>query len=122
MTIKRLKDRNVFISGPMSGITHYNVAAFCDAHATLKERGVRRVYNPAIAWLTTTNPDMDLENRHETWMRLCISNLVSGVYDLLVQLPGWHESDGTRTEFEVAMACGIEVCELSDVVGTTDIG
>lgn len=112
-----LSNRRVFLSGPMTGIEHYNVGAFCEAHAALKERGVSTIYNPAMRWLNT--PEARAKGMsHADWMRVCVNELTKGWYDLLVQLPGWHDSDGAKTEFEVAMACGIEVCALSDI---TDI-
>ena len=37
-------------------------------------------------------------------------------YDVLVSLPCWQDSAGARLEREVAVACGIDVCELAEVV------
>ena len=114
-----LSNRRVFLSGPMTGIRHYNAWAFCEAHAALKERGVKTIYNPAIRWLSTPQKRAE-EMSHGDWMRVCISELTNGWYDLLVQLPGWHDSEGAKTEFEVAMACGMEVCSITDITDETE--
>ena len=113
----KVNGKRVFLSGPMSGISHYNAQAFLDAHVMLKEAGALSVYDPAIEWL-----ESDEDHDHAYWMRKCLReltadwpfNLCRG-YDILVQLPGWEDSVGASTEYEVAKACGIAVCELSEV-------
>lgn len=109
-----LSNRKVFLSGPVTGIRHYNAEAFFEAYAALKERGVNTIYNPAMRWLSRPQVGAE-EMSHGDWMRMCIGELTKGCYDLLVQLPGWHESEGAKTEFEVAMACGMEVCSITDI-------
>lgn len=112
--MSKVKGKKVFLSGPMSGLPHYNVAAFADAHATVIEHGAIHVYNPAIEYLKRGRNDMG----HEYWMRKCLQALIGDVpgYNVLVSLPGWEDSEGARTEREVAQACGIEVCELDEVM------
>lgn len=111
-----IKNRAVFISGPMTGIDNYNVAAFCEAHARLKALSPMRVYNPAIEYLQNRE-DMP----HKLWMRRCLVELLLGSngyrYDVLISLPGWQNSEGARLECAVANACGIEVVALSDLLG-----
>lgn len=104
----------VFLSGPMSGLPHYNVAAFADAHAVMVEQGACAVYNPAMAYLSSG----ETYHTHEYWMRKCIGELLGDCphYDILVSLPGWEESDGAKTERMVAMACGIKCVDLSEIV------
>ena len=108
-----VRGRHVFLSGPMSGISHYNVAAFADAHATVIEHGATHVYNPANEYLIRGMNDMV----HEYWMRKCLQALIGDVphYDVLVSLPGWEDSEGARTEREVAQACGIKCVDLSEI-------
>lgn len=108
-----IRGRHVFLSGPMSGISHYNVAAFADAHATVIEHGATHVYNPANEYLVRGRNDMG----HEYWMRKCLQALIGDVphYDVLVSLPGWEDSEGARTEREVAQACGIKCVDLSEI-------
>ena len=111
-----IKNRSVFISGPMSGIDNYNVAAFCEAHARLKALRPMDVYNPAVAYLQAR---ADMPHKH--WMWRCLIELLKGnngyKYDCLVQLPGWQQSEGAILEGLVAEGCGIEIAQLHDVLG-----
>ena len=113
--------KDVFLSGPMTGKEHYNVGAFADAHALLKDLGARSVYNPGIEYLLEPASESE-QCTHEHYMRRCIHELTSGVsmegparYDLVVLLPGWEESVGATEERAVARWCGIPVVELGDV-------
>ena len=111
-----IKNLSVFLSGPMSGIENYNVAAFCEAHARLKALRPMRVYNPAISYLTSGD-----EYLHTGWMMISLKELLAGNngyrYDVLIQLPGWQQSKGAILEGLVAEGCGIEIAQLSDVLG-----
>lgn len=117
----KVKDRTVFLSGPMTGIESYNVDAFLSAHKTLKLLGVRYVFDPAIEWLSSSGPTRD----HAYYMLRAIGELTNNDgygqadYDLLVSLPGWENSNGARVERIVANACGIETCDLSEVEGAS---
>ena len=125
-----MKGKSVFLSGPMSGLDYCNAAEFARAHAIVKEAGAYMVYNPAVEYLRSEYRADDMP--HSYWMRLCINELTSNVgthtifgdrhadnqrYHVLVMLPGWEDSPGARTEREVAIACGIRVCELEEVGG-----
>ena len=120
-----VKNKRVFLSGPMSDDPDtYHVHDFVDAHIKLKRCGAFHVFNPAIKWLEEDCETQD----HEYYMRKCIWELLSetfsfepdtgreSTYDLLVQLHGWDASEGARTEYEVAKACGIPVCGIDEVV------
>ena len=119
----RLAGKRVFLSGPMTGIDHYNVAAFAEAHAICKEAGAETVYDPAHEWLTSREP----EQAHEAYMSRCINVLTrtaqsrddwtvtEPVWDALVQLDGWQLSDGATLEMQVARACGIPVVGIREV-------
>lgn len=110
--MSKVKGKKVFLSGPMSGLPHYNVAAFAEAHAVMVEHGAFNVYDPAIAYLQSCET-----HTHEYWMRECIRELTSDYpyYDVLVSLPGWQDSEGAKTERMVAMACGIKCVDLSEI-------
>lgn len=118
----KVKGKRVFLSGPMSGLEHFNVDEFAKAHDVLRKAGAYKVYDPAIEYLRS---EVNSTTSHAVWMRRCISELTSttksliGVnvrrYDVLVSLPGWKRSRGARLERKVAKACGIEVCDLRDV-------
>lgn len=123
-----LTGKNVYISGPMTGRAHYGVAEFALAHAALKEAGAEYVYNPAMRYLVKSQRKL-AAMRHEDWMCDCIHELTERErrdqtwveitpmkYDLLVQLPGWEESEGALEEFSVAKACGIKVASIEEAL------
>jgi hypothetical protein len=110
----------IFLSGPMTGTKNNNVAAFCDAHATLKKLGARKVYNPALELLN--HPELS-ELTHERWMIRTLHELTDSrsddmrpEYDMVVRLPGWQSSDGAMAEHFCARACGIESVPLECVI------
>ena len=121
-----VKGKNVFLSGPMSGLPFYNVAAFAEAHAKMRNAGAVRVYDPAIEYLRSEARN-DAKMSHAYWMRRCINELTSsdqtnifsdgGIahYDVLVSLPGWEDSAGATLERNVALACGMRVYDLEEV-------
>lgn len=123
-----VKGKNVFLSGPMSGLPEYNVAEFAKAHAMLKERGVSYTFNPAIRYLVL-GAEKAKRMTHDDYMADCIHELtmrekrsqewcwvVPMKYDMLVLLEGWEESEGSRSEKAVAESCGIPVYELWEVI------
>lgn len=112
----------MYLSGPMTGLPDFNRDAFRRAKRLLVAAGAAHVWSPATlpgSWGT-----------HESYMLRCLSELSEpmidpqGVepwaprplYDLLVSLPGWETSGGARLERAVAVACGIEVRDLGEVV------
>ena len=115
---EKVKGKACFISGPMSGIEHFNVSAFAEAHAILKECGAKRIYDPAILWLQERN-DVSEQMTHEDYMAKCLHELTRDsymgerAYDVLVQIDSWHQSDGAWREYLVATCCGIECLELA---------
>ena len=123
-----LKGKNVYLSGPMTGREHYGVAELAEAHAALKEAGAAYVYDPAIRYLAKSQRKLAVM-RHEDWMCDCLHELTEREkrdqcwvdllpmkYDLLVQLPGWEESDGAIEEFSVAKSCGIRVASIAEAL------
>ena len=104
--------RRVYLSGPMTGIEGWNKPAFDGAEKQLRKLNIHDVYNPA------DHIDSHSIASHCVAMQLSLNELTSTKpwYDLLVSLPGWKQSAGARLEREVAEACGIEVCNLDEVV------
>lgn len=107
--------KDVFLSAPMEGLPHHNVAAIAEAHAALMEMGATSVYDPAIEYL-----NRDEDHDHKWWVRRSLVALTDGwdgryegdewettVADVMVQMRGWQQSDGCRVEAVVADACGI---------------
>ena len=123
-----VKGKNVYLSGPMTGRYCYNVGAFAIVHAKLKELGVGYVFNPAIRYLVLgaekakrmTHEDFMTDTIHELTMREKRDDewvrTLPRKYDMIVMLPGWRDSDGAKTEREVAVECGIPVYEIWEVI------
>lgn len=120
-----LKGKNVFLSGPMSGVGHWNVDGFALAHEKVKAAGAADVYDPAVEYLTKGSA----KEPHEKCMRRTLNELTrpkalrtmleaaddSPFYDAIVMLPGWERSIGAKLEMDVAISCGIKVVMLQDV-------
>ena len=111
------KCKRVFISGPMSGIDHYNASAFAEAHAILRECGAHRVFDPSWEWMRRDEPTLG----HEVYLRRCLHELTRPLTDIsggvvdMVQLDGWQESAGAMTEYLVARACGIRCVRIGEL-------
>lgn len=123
MTMIDVNGKKVFLCGPMTGRYAYNVAEFAWAHKRLNDMGADTVFDPAYEWYASVASGYEVDD-HGTCMAKTIKELtatrVGGDmhYDMLVTLDGWKDSEGTKTEVEVARACGIPVYELQDVVGS----
>ena len=109
-----LKGKNVFLSGPMTGLADYNRPAFNDAERRVKEMGAADVFNPA---------HFGLGRPHESYMLDTLSELTVGVWDdtlmryvpywdVIAMLPCWRRSHGAKVEKAVADAIGVEVVGL----------
>lgn len=115
-----VEGKTCFLSGPMTGIEHYNVCEFARANAILKELGARRVYNPALMWLNERS-DISGERTHEDYMLDCLHELTrrdftgKPTYQVMVQLQGWKESDGARCEHVTASCIGILCVEMTEL-------
>lgn len=112
-----VRGKRIFISGPMSSLPHNNSAEFLGAHVVLKERGAKHVYDPALRWLDEDASESEAKS-HEDYMRQCLHELTDDTmpYDLMVQLPGWEDSEGAIWESWVADWCGIPKASMEDVL------
>ena len=115
-----LKDRNVFISGPMTGYEHYNLDSFIRAHLLVKYSYANDVYNPALNWLT--EPEAVSEKRHyEDYLAECCAELSRRIedarpyWDVLLRLHGWEKSKGAITETELDTKLGINIIDMQDL-------
>ena len=106
-----VKNKRIFLSGPMSFKENYNVEAFASAHATLKLMGAGYVYDPALAWLE----ELGETRTHEAYMRDALTILVVQPFDMFVTLDGWETSDGAYAEHVVAVELGIEVVPYKSI-------
>lgn len=122
-------DKVIFLSGPITGKEHNNVAAFAVAAERLRAAGAAYVYNPAHKSsnahsekrIRMTHGDYLLDTIHELTKREKRSQtwewVIPRKYDMLVLLDGWEDSNGARMERAVALSCNIPVYELADVLG-----
>ncbi len=115
-----VKGCNVYLSGPMTGIEDWNRTAFDKAEELLvcEPFNVVWIYNPAdhIDEFKGLSHEMAIWRSIHSLVGIGSTKPLAPYYDLLVSLPGWEKSAGATLEREVAIACGIEVCELAEVV------
>lgn len=99
----RVKGKKVYLSGPITGKKNYK-GLFAFTEELVKLCDALRIFNPA-----SQIPDsLDYEDA----MKRCVAALVE--YDTIVMLPGWHTSKGARLERDIALACGINIVDLTN--------
>jgi hypothetical protein len=96
----------VYISGPMTGLPHFNAPAFNEAATTLRSLGFD-VINPA----ELDAADLEPKEWHE-YLRRDLVELVK--CDAVALLPGWQKSKGARLELHNALELGMDVRPLED--------
>ena len=96
----------LYISGPMGGIEDHNQEAFRDAARRYTDAGFA-VLNPADNFGSVTG----LPRRY--YLRAALHNLLQA--DVVVLLPGWHDSPGAAWEVDTAYVLGLPC--LSDMQG-----
>lgn len=114
--------QHIFISGQMTGVGNYNFPLFDHVARKFRERGFE-VFNPAdlarekIGSLEVIKK-MDKRDYEKARRELLKYGLtwICEKADVLVLLPGWAQSSGARAERKVALALGIEIRELPNLV------
>lgn len=114
-------NKHVFVSGPIAGEPYFNAEWIDAVKAWLYELGAATVWTP-IALTPLYGHD---EQTHEGYMMPSLHALTSFYrdekqrvrrgMDVVVLMPEWAYSEGARTEWEVAKACGIDIVEWEDV-------
>lgn len=98
-----IEGKKVYLSGPITGKKNYK-GLFLFAEELAKMCDVSRIYNPAS--------DIPNSFSYEEAMKRCVAALAE--YEAIVMLPGWHTSKGARLEHDIALACGINIIDLTN--------
>ena len=110
-----LKGRNVYLSGPITGVKGYKCPF------VFMEKVLHKVSDGMVFNLATEIPS---NTPYEAAMATCLQALSLRVrdgedepyypmYEVMILLPGWTKSKGAQIENRVAEACGIEVIDMS---------
>ena len=98
----KVKGKKVYLSGPITNVKNYK-GLFIFANYLVRMCDARQIFDP-----TSQIPD---NLSYEEAMKRCVVALIE--CDTIVMLPGWHTSKGARLEYDIALACGINVIDLT---------
>lgn len=90
----------IYISGPMRGLPDFNYPLFAATAKTLRHQGFH-VLNPA------ENFEGDQDREIPEYMRADIKMMLQA--SMVFMLPGWQDSEGSRLEYLIAKALGLEI-------------
>lgn len=99
----KVKGKKVYLSGPITGIKNYK-GLFLFAKELVRMCDAARIFNPASQITDSLG--------YEDAMKRCVAALAE--YDTIMLLPGWHTSKGARLERDVALACGMNIIDLTN--------
>ncbi|MEL4071722.1 DUF4406 domain-containing protein [Ochrobactrum sp. GPK 3] len=100
-----MKQRIIYLSGPMTGLPDFNYPRFNAVAAKLRERG-HIVYNPA-----------EFQHVGPFPIRQAFAEFTAFICnraDTIVLLEGWQASKGARAELALAENCRLDIEEWHD--------
>lgn len=105
MSIVDARKRNIYLSGPMTGLPDYNYPTFHRVTSQLRQSG-HRVYNPAEFPHDGDPKDFPIRKAFASYCNfICLEACT------VVLLPGWKHSKGALAEHQLALNCGIDIIE-----------
>lgn len=107
-----VSDQFFYIAGPMSGIENHNRFEFEVAEKTLRDRGVPagNIFNP-IDHEASLMVQKGLIQGKDAY-RICMKKDLDWICDWatnIYMLQGWENSKGAKTEWQLAVALGLEI-------------
>ncbi|MFD1197392.1 DUF4406 domain-containing protein [Brucella gallinifaecis] len=103
--MKLIRKRNIYLSGPMTGLPEFNYPTFYRVAAQLRQSG-HRVYNPAEFPYDGDPNDFPIRKAFASYC-----NFICLEADTMVMLPGWERSKGALAERQLALNCAIDIIE-----------
>ena len=103
---KKIERVGVYISGPMSGLPNENKETFNVIEMLLKEKGFKKIFNPA----------QEGEGDPTTYKELLWMDLgwIKDHADIVIMLPGYEKSIGASVELAWAIALGLKIYYLGN--------
>lgn len=106
---EKIRDKKVYLSGPITGVKNYK-GLFMFANKLARMCDASQAFDPASQIPDSLN--------YEEAMKRCVRAITDN--DMIVMLPDWNVSQGSKIEHEVARACGLGVVYLASYAVVSD--
>lgn len=103
--------KNVYISGPMTGMPDHNRVALNRIETACVDEGAVYVWNPAYLIPSLDEGESDRHDLMRSALEVLLE-LARCENAVVLQLPGWRLSSGCLTEWMVATQLGVECVEV----------
>ena len=99
--------KQIYLSGPMTGLPELNFPAFHSAAQKLR----------GLGYVVTNPAELD-HDPNSSWQK-CMRNDLKAMLDcdVLVLLEGWERSSGAHLEVHIAHRIGMEIIFCKDLLG-----